>query len=88
MRVMVLDSDLRNALQFQSVFGAEVERVQVMRHQARGDAKQLFQIGQRLLKEEQRFVILQVADMLAQAGVPPQASSSGTVRPKSSVCGA
>ena len=75
--VMVLHADHGQALQPQRVFGAEIARVQVVRDGSRRHAKQLFQIGQRLFEEPQGFVILQVANVLAQDGVASLGEAEG-----------
>ena len=75
--------------------------MQIVRHGPRLHAEQLLQVGQRLLEKDQRLVILQVADVLAEDGVAPLGQAEGVLQlaaarqqsrprrvPRSMVCGA
>ena len=72
-RVMVLHADLLQVRHAQRVLRAQVPRMQIVRHGPRLHAEELLQVGQRLFKEDQRFVILHVADVLAEHRVAPLA---------------
>src|SRR5690349_19494465 len=65
-RVMMLYADLALNRQIERELGAEIRGMQVVGHYARFDAEQRFHALQGFLVKAQRFVILQVADVLAQ----------------------
>ena len=77
MGVMVLDADGRQAGALQRVLGGQVLRMEIVRHGARLHAKELLQVAEGLLEEFEGFVVLQVADVLAQDGVPPLGETKG-----------
>ena len=70
MRMVVLDADLALHRQRESEPGAHIVRVQVIRHRLRFHAEELLKVGQRFFEELEGFVILQIADVLAENGVP------------------
>ena len=67
--VMVLHADLFDARHVERQLGAEVHGVKIVGHRHGRDPEQFFHALQRFLEEHQRFVVLQVADVLAQEGV-------------------
>src|SRR5258707_20128 len=67
--VVVLDTDLFHSILLERKLRAHVERMEVVGDRSRLHAEQLLQIGEGLLEEQQRLVILEIADMLAQKSV-------------------
>ncbi len=67
--MMMLHADLRLQRKPLRELGAHVLGMQIVSDGAWRDSEKLFQIGERLLEEQQRLVILQVADVLAEDAV-------------------
>jgi len=69
MRVMVLDADLPAISHLQRELGAQVLRMQIVSHGGGRNAEELLHAVQRFAVEDQRFVVFEIADVLAQESV-------------------
>ena len=65
-RVMMLDADLWKIRHLQRELGAQILRMQIVSDRGGRDAEELLHTIQRFAIEDQRFVIFQIADVLAQ----------------------
>src|ERR1700691_1158309 len=66
---MMLDAYLLNVRHLERQLGAQILRMQIISHGGGRDAEELLHSFQRFAVKDQRLVVFQVADMLAQKDV-------------------
>jgi len=78
--MMVLHANFLRDVRVKCVFRCQVLRVQVVDDRLRRDIKETLEVLNRLAERDERLQVLQVADMMADKGLPSLAQAGGVLQ--------